>query len=205
MNRLWVAALVSAGVLVAGLVVRAYVTRKGGEFLSPGSRHTLTGFVLLTAVLVGLAALAVALNPATTDTVVVSLVRSLPGLFLAGVIVILSVLLGRFAAALAMALGFGLGAVPLARQVAAGRHVSDRFRVADDHYRRDARPHRRGGIGFYPYRTSRWSFGGDPQPVLPGTSGGDGRSGMKLAIVGAGRMGAVHAGSGASPLPTNGN
>lgn len=95
MNRLWVAALVAAGVLVAGLVVRAYVTRKGGEFLSPGSRRTLTGFVLLTAVLVGLAALAVALNPATTDTVVVSLVRSLPGLFLAGVIVILSVLLGR--------------------------------------------------------------------------------------------------------------
>lgn len=172
-------------VLLVGLLVRFYVTRKGGELVSAESRRSLTGFVLLTTLVVGLASLVVALNPDTTDTLVVGVVRSIPSLLLAGVIVLVSVLLGRIAAALlkrglnswssvlavrlarfvkvaiittgaiialdqlgvstdlliilvtaivaaialAAALGFGLGSVPLARQVAAGRHVSDRFAV----------------------------------------------------------------------------
>ena len=177
------AAIVSGVVLVLGLLARWYVTRKGGDLVSAASRRSLTGFVFLAAAIVGLAALAVALNPATTDTVVVSLVRSLPSLLLASVIMLISVLVGRVAAALirrglnswssvlalriarfvkiaivstgaiialdqlgvstdlliilvtavvssaalALALSFGLGTVPMARQVAAGRHVSDRF------------------------------------------------------------------------------
>lgn len=172
-------------VLVIGLGIRFYVTRKGGELVSAESRRSLTGFVLLSALVVGLASLAVALNPDTTDTVVVGVVRSIPSLLLAGVILLVSVLLGRITAALlrrglnswssvlavrlarfvkvaiiatgaiialdqlgvstdllvilvtavvsslalAAALGFGLGSVPLARQVAAGRHVADRFAV----------------------------------------------------------------------------
>lgn len=175
-------------VLLVGLVVRFYVTRKGGELVSAESRRSLTGFVLLTTLVVALAALAVALNPGTTDTVVVGVVRSIPSLLLAGVILLVSVLLGRIAAALlkrglnswssvlavrlarivkvtiittgamialdqlgvstdllivlvtaivsslalAAALGFGLGSVPLARQVAAGRHVSDRFAIGQE-------------------------------------------------------------------------
>ncbi len=181
----WYLIGIPAAVLVAGVGIRVYVGRKSGNLLSESSRRNLTGFVILASVLVGLAALAVALNPATADTLVVSMVRSLPSLLLSGIIVILAILLGRIAAgltaralrswssvvaqrvarfvkaaiiavgsiialdqlgvstelivimiaavvgafALAGALAFGLGSVPLARQVAAGRHVSERFHV----------------------------------------------------------------------------
>ena len=46
-------------VLVIGLGIRFYVTRKGGELVSAESRRSLTGFVLLSALVVGLASLAV--------------------------------------------------------------------------------------------------------------------------------------------------
>ncbi len=180
-----VAVLIALGVLLVGFTIRWYIAKKGGDLLGPTWKRSVTGFVVLTAVLAGLASIAVALNPSTTDTLVVSVVKSLPGLLLAGIIVALSVLLARIvsaitvralrawsavvaqrvarlvrvaivaagsiialeqlgvstdlliivitaivaALALATALAMGLGSVPLARQVAAGRHVSDRFRV----------------------------------------------------------------------------
>lgn len=182
---IWYFIGIAAAVLFVGLIARIYVGRKGGELLSEASRRNLTGFVILAALLVGLAALAVALNPSTADTLVVSMVRSLPSLLLSGIIIILAILLGRIAGsltlralrnwssviaqrfarfvkaaiiaigsiialdqlgvstelivimitavigalALSIALALGLGSVPLARQVAAGRHVSERFRV----------------------------------------------------------------------------
>jgi len=179
--------LVAGGVVIAVVIVGILATRLIRRYARPligeGWRKSVATFIGLAAILVGLGAVAVAFNPETTDTLIVTMVRSIPSLLLAGLIIVAALVLGRIAGtltgralrswssvvasradkavrvtvvafgsiialeelgvstqlllilitaaaiaiALAGALAVGLGSVPLARQIAAGRHVSDRF------------------------------------------------------------------------------
>lgn len=185
MNDLVTAGLIGLAVFAAAMAVQWLVKRRGGQLLGLESGRGLTTFAVAIGVLAGLGWWLVDSNPSTTDTLVVSLIRSIPSLLLAGLILILAVILGRAlgtltsralrswsavlasrigrmvriatiaigvivaleeigvsteliiiviaavvsAVALATALAVGLGSVPLAKNVAAGRHVLNRFEV----------------------------------------------------------------------------
>ena len=179
--------LIVAGVVVTvvliGMVAMRLIRRHARPFIGDDWRKSVVTVIGLAAILVGLGAVAVAFNPETTDTLIVTMVKSIPSLLLAGLIIVAALILGRIAGtltgralrswssvvasradkavrvtvvafgaiialeelgvstqlllilitaaavaiALATALAIGLGSVPLARQIAAGRHVSDRF------------------------------------------------------------------------------
>ena len=185
MDQFVIVAGVVAAVIVVGMLATRLIRRFAKPVIGEEWRRSVITFIVLAAVLIGLGALAVAYNPETTDTLVVTLVRSIPSLLLAGLIVVAALVLGRIAGtltgralrswssviasradkavrvtvvafgsiialeelgvstelllilitsaaiaiALASALAIGLGSVPLARQIAAGRHVSDRFAI----------------------------------------------------------------------------
>ena len=185
MNDYVIAVIVAVAVFLGGLIVRWLVSRRGGDLLGEESRRSMTQFAGVLGVLAGLGWLLIRTNPGTADTLVVSLLRSVPSVLMAVLIVIVAVMLGRAigtltsralrsvssvlaarigravrlaivgvgvlialeqigvstelliivvtavvaAASLATALAVGLGSVPLAKNVAAGRHVLNRFEV----------------------------------------------------------------------------
>ncbi len=188
MEQILIVAGVVAVVIIVGLLATRTIRRFAKPLIGEDWHKSVVTFIGLAAVLVGLGALAVAYNPETTDTLVVTLVKSIPSLLLAGLIVVAALVLGRIAGtltgralrswssvvasradkavrmtvvafgsiialeelgvstelllilitaaaiavALASALAIGLGSVPLARQIAAGRHVTDRFAIGSN-------------------------------------------------------------------------
>jgi small-conductance mechanosensitive channel len=183
MDEFLVAGGVFIAVVIVGILATRLIRRYARPLIGEDWRKSVATFIGLAAILVGLGAVAVAFNPETTDTLIVTMVRSIPSLLLAGLILVAALVLGRIAGtltgralrswssvvasradkavrvtvvafgsiialeelgvstqlllilitaaaiaiALAGALAVGLGSVPLARQIAAGRHVSDRF------------------------------------------------------------------------------
>ncbi len=183
MDEFFVVGGVVIAVVIIGMLATRFIRRYARPLIGEGWHRSVVTFIGLAAILVGLGAVAVAFNPETTDTLIVTMVKSIPSLLLAGLIIVAALVLGRIAGtltgralrswssvvasradkavrvtvvtfgaiialdelgvstelllvlitsaaaaiALATALAIGLGSVPLARQIAAGRHVSDRF------------------------------------------------------------------------------
>ena len=183
MDEFFVVGGVVVAVVIIGMLATRFIRRYARPLIGEDWHKSVVTFIGLAAVLVGLGAVAVAFNPETTDTLIVTMVKSIPSLLLAGLIIVAALVLGRIAGtltgralrswssvvasradkavritvvtfgaiialdelgvstqlllilitaaaaaiALATALAIGLGSVPLARQIAAGRHVSDRF------------------------------------------------------------------------------
>lgn len=183
MDEFLIVAGVVIAVVIVGILATRFIRRYARPLIGEDWRKSVITFIGLAAILVGVGAVAVAFNPETTDTLIVTMVTSIPSLLIAGLIVVAALVLGRIAGtltgralrswssvvasradkavrvtvvafgaiialdelgvstqlllilitagavaiALAAALAVGLGSVPLARQIAAGRHVSDRF------------------------------------------------------------------------------